>query len=102
MTLPRARPRPLRGKPGHTHTGTPGISRSDAPGGPPQLSQVRIAPAATLTAIMGTTNRPLACVAALHTDGVLQRADPSGIDLPAAERAVRDLLGALGRRKVDT
>jgi GTP cyclohydrolase IA len=46
---------------------------------------------------MGTTNTQMARVTALHIDGVLQRADASGIDLPAAERAVRDLLVALGR-----
>jgi GTP cyclohydrolase IA len=46
---------------------------------------------------MGTTNIPMARVTALHSDGVLQRAAPSGLDLPAAERAVRDLLRALGR-----
>ena len=39
----------------------------------------------------------LARVAALHPDGVLQHADPATIDLVAAERAVRDLLVALGR-----
>jgi len=53
--------------------------------------------AATLTPFMGTTNSSEARVTALHTDGVLQRADPSGIDLPGAERAVRDLLRSLGR-----
>ena len=46
---------------------------------------------------MGNTNVGVAPVTALHTDGVLQRADPTGIDLPAAQRAVRDLLLALGR-----
>ena len=39
----------------------------------------------------------LARVAALHPDGVLQHADAPDIDLAAAERAVRDLLVALGR-----
>lgn len=39
----------------------------------------------------------MARVAALHADAVLQRADPSGIDLPGAEQAIGDLLRALGR-----
>jgi GTP cyclohydrolase I len=46
---------------------------------------------------MAITNSGTARVRALHVDGVLQRADPSGIDLPAAEQAVCDLLRALGR-----
>ncbi len=46
---------------------------------------------------MATTNSGTARVRALHVDGVLQCADPSGINLPAAEQAVRDLLRALGR-----
>jgi GTP cyclohydrolase I len=46
---------------------------------------------------MGTMNSARARVAALHADAVLERDDPQGIDLPGAERAVRDLLLALGR-----
>jgi GTP cyclohydrolase I len=46
---------------------------------------------------MADTNSRIATVTALHDDGVAQRADLSRIDLPAAERAVRDLLLALGR-----
>jgi GTP cyclohydrolase I len=46
---------------------------------------------------MGTVNSGMARLAALHTDSVLEHADPPGIDLPAAEQAVRDLLLALGR-----
>jgi GTP cyclohydrolase I len=46
---------------------------------------------------MAITNSGTARVRALHVDGVLRRADPSGIDLPAAEQAVCDLLRALGR-----
>ena len=46
---------------------------------------------------MATMNAGTARLRALHVDGVLQRADPSGIDLPAAEQAVRELLRALGR-----
>jgi GTP cyclohydrolase IA len=36
-------------------------------------------------------------LAALHADGVLAHRSPPGIDIPRAERAVRDLLLALGR-----
>jgi GTP cyclohydrolase I len=46
---------------------------------------------------MATANPGLARVAALHAHDVLQRDDPSDIDQPAAEQAVRDLLLALGR-----
>lgn len=46
---------------------------------------------------MGTANSGTARLTALRADGVLQRADVSGIDLPGAEQAVRDLLRALGR-----
>ena len=46
---------------------------------------------------MGTVNSGIARLAALHTDSVLAHADPPGIDLPATEQAVRDLLLALGR-----
>jgi GTP cyclohydrolase I len=46
---------------------------------------------------MADMNPRIASVTALYDDGVLQRADLSDIDLPAAEQAVRDLLLALGR-----
>ncbi|MGH2919403.1 MAG: GTP cyclohydrolase I FolE [Solirubrobacteraceae bacterium] len=36
-------------------------------------------------------------LAAVHADGVLEHGAPAGIDIAGAERAVRDLLGALGR-----
>ena len=39
----------------------------------------------------------IARVPPLHVDGRLERDEDSGIDRPAAERAVRDLLVALGR-----
>lgn len=52
---------------------------------------------ATLTAFVGTSNAGLAPVAAVHLDGALQQADTPSIDVPAAERAVHDLLIALGR-----
>ena len=40
-------------------------------------------------------------VAALHADGLPRRRRAPGIDLPSAEEAVRDLLGALGRDTAD-
>lgn len=46
---------------------------------------------------MSTSKTALAPVAALHADGVLDRHAQPTIDLPAAERAIRDLLLALGR-----
>jgi GTP cyclohydrolase I len=46
---------------------------------------------------MSTSHSALAPVAALHDDGVLHRPAPPAIDVPAAERAIRDLLLALGR-----
>jgi GTP cyclohydrolase I len=46
---------------------------------------------------MSTSPSALAPVAALHDDGVLHRPAPPAIDVPAAERAIRDLLLALGR-----
>ena len=46
---------------------------------------------------MSASEAGLARVAALHPDGVLEHVDPATIDLPAAERAVRALLVALGR-----
>ena len=46
---------------------------------------------------MSVREAGLARVAALHPDGVLQHVDPATIDVAAAERAVRDLLVALGR-----
>jgi GTP cyclohydrolase IA len=46
---------------------------------------------------MGIANAGIARVAALHPDGTLQHEVPAGIDLVRAERAVRDLLVALGR-----
>ena len=46
---------------------------------------------------MSAQEAGLARVAALHPDGVLQHADPPAIDLHAAQRAVHDLLVALGR-----
>jgi GTP cyclohydrolase I len=46
---------------------------------------------------MSTSHSALAPVAALHDDGVLHRPAPAAIDVPAAERAIRDLLLALGR-----
>jgi GTP cyclohydrolase I len=50
---------------------------------------------------MQTANSQLAPVTALHPDGRLQRSHASDIDLRAAERAVRDLLVALGRDVAD-
>ena len=46
---------------------------------------------------MSPADAGLARVAALHPDGVLEHADQPLIDLRAAERAVHDLLVALGR-----
>ncbi len=50
---------------------------------------------------MGTANFGAARVTALHSDGVLQRQERSGIDLLRVEQAVRDLLVALGRDVAD-
>jgi len=46
---------------------------------------------------VSASKRGLAPVAALHPDGVLRHADAPEVDLAAAERAVHDLLVALGR-----
>ena len=46
---------------------------------------------------MGNPNSGLARVAALHADGVAHNAGAADIDLAGAERAVRELLVALGR-----
>jgi GTP cyclohydrolase I len=46
---------------------------------------------------MSNADSSLAPVTALHADGTLPRGGAGGIDLPGAERAVRDLLEALGR-----
>lgn len=46
---------------------------------------------------MSPANPALASLPALHADGVLQRHPPSPIDVAAAQRAIRDLLHALGR-----
>jgi GTP cyclohydrolase I len=46
---------------------------------------------------MGTATSHIARLAALQPDAVLTRDASPAIDLPAAERAVRDLLRALGR-----
>ncbi|MBW3652038.1 MAG: GTP cyclohydrolase I, partial [Actinobacteria bacterium] len=50
---------------------------------------------------MGTANSRVARVAALHVDGRVQRGERPTIDIAAAERAVGDLLEALGRDLTD-